>query len=98
MAFIGYKIEQWINIFIQGIIAWAIIIPSFILIRWINPSISMTAQLIIGFFLAMIVSVMVSRMTAGWNAGSRIKEKYDKFLNKINSKIWGESNEREKKQ
>lgn len=96
MAFMGYSLEEWITLSVRGIIMWIIIIPAFALLRWAFPKLNIGVLMAVGFFMAIIVSVAVNNMTKNIDFGTKIKGNYDKFLNKINKKIWGETNDQRK--
>jgi hypothetical protein len=94
MEFMGYEVATWIDIIIKGGIMWLIIIPAFAILRGAFPKLNIGVLMAVGFFMAIIVSVAVNNMTRNIDFGDKIKGSYDKFLNKINKKIWGETNER----
>lgn len=75
---------------------WVFIIPAFALFRWGFPNLHIGIQMAIGFFMAIIVSVGVNNMTKNIDFGGKIKGSYDKFLNNLNKKMWGETNDSKK--
>jgi hypothetical protein len=83
----GYTTEQLIDYVIKSLLMWLIIIPVFAWMRNIFPQLNIGILMAMGFFLAIILSLLISRWNI--NLGWRIKRNYDNFLNKINDKLWG---------
>jgi hypothetical protein len=83
----GYTTEQLIDFVIKSLLMWLIIIPVFAWMRNIFPQLNIGILMAIGFFFAIILSLLISKWNI--NLGWRIKRNYDNFLNKINDRLWG---------
>lgn len=89
---LGMTIADWFNLTIRGLIIWAIIIPLFALMGYLFPNLHIGVRLAVGFMLAIITSAITSKWKI--NFGYKLKEKYGKFLTRLNNKIWGKKDGR----